>query len=219
MFRKALALALTVAVMTLAVPATMLAENPTLVGSVAGRAVDAAGRGVGSQRVELMQGGFVVSVGMTSAHGEWSFRDVKPGDYIVRMTLNGKVAGVRVSVTAGQAAAGTLIVVPTASVAPQIGSLASLVLSLAPTAATAVAATGFAQSVDTETTLPSEEVLMEILENLTPAQAVAFAEAIQEVIANNPDSPFAQYEEQLEIIVETGGNEVPFFPAPVIISG
>lgn len=218
MLRKALTLAVTVAIVTLAVPSTMLAENPTLVGSVAGRAVDAAGRGVGSQRVELMQGGFVVSVATTSAHGEWAFRDVRPGDYVVRMTINGKVAGVRVSITAGQATAGTLIVVPTSTVAPQLGSLASLVLSLGPTAATAVAATGFAQSVDTETTLPDEETLREILDNLSPEQAEAFAAAILEVIQENPNSPFVQYQEELVIVVATGGQTIPVFEPPVIVS-
>lgn len=218
MLRKALTLALTVAIVTLAVPSTMLAENPTLVGSVAGRAVDAAGRGVGSQRVELMQGGFVVSVGTTSAHGEWSFRDVKPGDYIVRMTINGKVAGVRVSITAGQATAGTLIVVPTSTVAPQLGSLASLVLSLGPTAATAVAATGFAQSVDTETTLVDEEVLMAILSELSPDAREAFAEAVLAIIQSNPESPFAQYTQELEFIAQNPTQPVPPFDPPVMVS-
>lgn len=222
MFRKALILGLVGAIVAVGAPVVTLAQARTAAGSISGRAIDATGRGVGSQRVELLYGAQVVSASQTNAFGEWAFNSVKPGEYVVRMNVMGRLSGVRVYVMGGQAVSGTMIVVSTASVAPQLGTLASL-LTVIPTAATAVAATATAAAIETETTQLNDEILENILEDLSPAQRVAFATAVLTAVAEaggsgGSTSPFSQYVQQLQVIVSSGGNTVPDFPPPVAVS-
>lgn len=221
MFRKALILGLVGAIVAVGAPVGALAQTQNAAGSISGRAIDATGRGVGSQRVELLYGAQVVSASQTNAFGEWAFNSVKPGEYVVRMNVMGRLSGVRVYVMGGQAVSGTMIVVSTASVSPQLGTLASL-LTIIPTAATAVAATATAAAIETETTQLNDVILEKILQDLTPAQRVTFATAVLTAVAQSgatgSTSPFSQYVQQLQVIVSSGGNTVPDFPPPVAVS-
>lgn len=216
MFRKALIAAV---VAMIVAPVAILAQSQLSASAISGRAIDAAGRGVGMQRVELVQGNAVVGVAQTSAFGDWSFSNVKPGEYIVRVNVKGRLTGVRVSVFNGQTVSGTLIVVSTASVSPQLGTLASL-LTVIPTAATAVTTAAVSAGVDTETTELNDDILETILEELaatSPQALLAFVNAVLAAIeedVNGAASPFAQYVTQLEQIKASGGTTVPDFPEP-----
>lgn len=219
MFRKALIAAV---IAMIVAPVAILAQSQLSASAISGRAIDAAGRGVGSQRVELVQGNHIVATSQTSALGEWSFSDVKPGEYIVRMNIMGRLTGVHVSVFAGQVASGTLIIVSTASVSPQLGGLASL-LTVLPTAVTAATTAAVAAGVETETTELNDEILEQILTELAatnPAAAVAFATAVLNAIveAGGAFSPFSSYVTELMTIIESGGTTIPNFkpPAPQV---
>jgi hypothetical protein len=98
--------------------------------AVSGQAVDASGRAVAGQRVELVQSGTVLQTTTTGSRGEWSFGRVDAGEYVVRMNVNGQTAGMRVSVVAGQTVANQMIVAPTASQASGIFFIAPLVAAL-----------------------------------------------------------------------------------------
>ncbi|MCY4634706.1 MAG: carboxypeptidase-like regulatory domain-containing protein [Acidobacteria bacterium] len=112
LFRASVAAAL-VAVLIGAFP--LVAESA---GWVSGHALDAGGRPLAGQRVELvgaLQGqpvGVPVQANVTDARGAWSFSDVPAGEYVVRMVHRGRTAGVPVSVTGESGAPGVLIVAP-----------------------------------------------------------------------------------------------------------
>lgn len=222
MHRKPLIFALAFVTAAFWMPAGLLAQTPS--GLVSGRAVDASGRGVANQRVELVQNTLVVSTVTTDVMGDWSFAGVAPGDYVVRMNIKGHIAGVRVSVASGQMLTGTLIVVPTAVVAPQLGviaNLTNLITTLAPTAAAAVTSAATAVVADVKTTVIDEEKLVAILAALSRENLEAFTAAILTVIQNNPSTAYAQYQQQfkeIEAAIKTtpAGQAVviPPFPKP-----
>ena len=216
MLRRAFALALIAAMVGVGVPTTILAQDQFSVGSISGLAIDAAGRSVAGQQIELLQGTQVVSVSKTSAKGEWSFRDVKAGDYVVRVNVNGKLSGVRVSIIGGRVMAGTVIVVSTASVSPQLGLLGTLLSTLAPSVVSTVTAAAVAAGYETETTQLNDEILEDILAEMSPQARVAFAQAVLEAVeeAGTSGSPFSQYVGELTVIIITGGAVVPEFPPP-----
>src|SRR5262245_18956482 len=95
--------------------APVLSAGPATTGTVSGKAVDAAGRIVAGQRIDLVSNSIVVRTMVTTNDGQWMFADVPAGDYVVRTSVQGRVAGVRVTVRAGVAAAGSMIVTPAAS--------------------------------------------------------------------------------------------------------
>lgn len=136
--RKLLALALVLVTGSLGVPAGIFAQAPASaqLATISGEAVDAGGRALINQPVELVQAGEIVRSTNTGSRGEWSFTNVTPGDYVVRVIVNGQVAGIRVSVTPGQTVANALIVAPSAA-AP---SAAFLVAALGLLGATVVVA-------------------------------------------------------------------------------
>lgn len=115
--RKLLALTLVLVTGSLAVPAGLFAQTPAPaeLATISGRAVDAGGRALVNQRVELARANEIVGSTNTGSRGEWSFTNVTPGDYVVRMVVNGQVAGIRVSVTPGQTLTSALIVAPSAA--------------------------------------------------------------------------------------------------------
>lgn len=203
--RKALTAAIAAAVLMFGMPLSASA-GPANTASLTGRVVDVSGRAIAGQRVELLRGTQIVSVGTTSLSGMWMFPSIAPGTYVVRMTLNGKVAGVRVTVGAGQALAGTLIVAPATAAAPQIGLVAGALggaSSAVVTAAAAALATATAATQDVVTLEPDAKKILEVLTALSPAQRQAFAEALIEAIANLPageDSPFATAEERQQLV-------------------
>lgn len=125
--RKLLTFALVFATMTLGVPAGLFAQSPTRAQgtTIAGQAVDAVGRALLNQPIELLRDGQVLQTTTTGSRGEWLFANVSPGIYIVRTMVNGQVAGVRVTVDAGQLVANQLIVAPSAA-APSGVFLAAL---------------------------------------------------------------------------------------------
>lgn len=125
--QKVLAIVLVVATIALGLPRGVVAQAPARsdVATIAGEAVDAGGRALVGQRVELVQGGTVVQTTTTGARGEWRFTNVRPGEYVVRLAVNGQVTGIRVMVGAGQAIERALIVAPSAA-APSAAFLAGL---------------------------------------------------------------------------------------------
>ena len=222
--RKVLTVALTVALATtLATPLTLLAQSAfgtvASVGTLAGRSVDPMGRAVFGERVELLRGTQVVHTTTTNGLGEWSFRAVEPGEYIVRMNVRGRIAGLRVTVAAGQALNGTMIVVPAATASLQLGLVANLA-SLVPAMSASVAAAAASVVQDVETTELDEEILMDILEALPPAERQAFAATVIATVQAQPTgaaAPFAQYTHQLVQIV-VNPTVIPTFPPPVPVS-
>ena len=125
--RKLLALTLVLVAGSLGVPAGIQAQAPVRaqLASISGSAVDAGGRALINERVELVQAGQTVASTNTGSRGEWSFMNVAPGDYVVRLVIGGQVAGIRVSVTSGQTVASALIVAPSAA-APSAQFLSGL---------------------------------------------------------------------------------------------
>ena len=130
--RKLLALMLVLVTGSFAGSAGLFAQTPAPaeLATISGRAVDAGGRALVSQRVELARANEIVASTTTGSRGEWSFANVTPGDYVVRGLVNGQVAGIRVSVAPGQTLANALIVAPSAAAPsaafiPGLGTLRS----------------------------------------------------------------------------------------------
>ncbi|MEQ1761131.1 MAG: carboxypeptidase-like regulatory domain-containing protein [Vicinamibacterales bacterium] len=168
----------TVLAIMLGVALSFSAQASSLVGSITGRAVNAAGGAVSNQRVDLVRGGQVINVATTNAQGGWSFGNVAAGDYVVRTSVNGKLAGVRVSVAEGASVSATTIVVPTAAVAPQFGALSSLVSSLAAAGASGAAAAVTSVISETDATDLNAEEIVAIFNSLPADQQVQFAAAV-----------------------------------------
>jgi hypothetical protein len=219
--RKVLTFALAIAIAAIvATPLTLVAQSQATIASVAGRSVDAAGRGVSGERVELLAGTTVVSTTTTNGLGEWSFASVQPGIYTVRMNVRGRIAGVRVTVAAGQVISGTMVVVPAATASAQLGALANL-LTLVPAAAAGTTAVATATVQETETVEVSPALLVAILTELTPTERQAFAAAVVAAVQNEAvgSAPFAQYAAQFEVIANTGTVPPPSsFSPPVPVS-
>lgn len=222
--RNARILTFTVALaVVLATPFTLIAQQASFAGAtagaVAGRSVDAMGRGVFGERVELLRGTDVVEAVTTNGLGEWSFRSVEPGVYVVRMNVRGRIAGVRVTVAAGQAINGTMIVVPAATASLQLGLVANLA-SLVPAMSATVAAAAASAVQDVETTELNETILKDILEALPEFDRQAFAASVVAALQSGQPgaaAPFQQYVTQLVQIV-INPNVVPTFPPPVPVS-
>lgn len=204
--RKVLTAAATAFVLAFGMPPAASSGESGSTASLSGRVVDVSGRAAAGQRVELLRGTQVVSVATTTLAGDWMFLSVVPGSYVVRTTVNGKVAGIRATVRAGQALAGHLIVLPATAAAPQIGLVAGALggaSSAVVTAAAAALATATAATQDVVTLEPDAKKILEVLTALSPAQRQAFAEALLEAIANLPageDSPFATAEERQQLV-------------------
>ena len=126
--KKLLTLALVLVTASLGFPVAGYAQTRATtisLGTVSGETVDAGGRALANQRVELVRDSEVLNSTMSGSRGEWSFTDVATGDYVVRMVINGRVSGARVTVTPGQMLARAVIVAPSAS-APAPTFLAGL---------------------------------------------------------------------------------------------
>lgn len=115
--RKLVAVALVLITASLGAPVSVFAQTSKAaqLGTISGEAVDAGGRALVNQRVELVQSGEVVQTTTTGSHGEWTFTGVIPGDYVVRIVINGQITGVRVLVAPGQAVINALVVAPSAA--------------------------------------------------------------------------------------------------------
>lgn len=219
--RKALRIALTVAMVTcFAAPLTVLAQNQVPAASVAGRSVDVAGRGMSGERVELLIDTTVVSTTTTNGVGEWSFNGVAPGVYTVRMNVRGRIAGVRVTVAAGQVISGTMVVVPAASASLQLGAIGNL-LTLVPAATTAATTVTAATVQEVQTVELSPAILVKILETLPVTERQAFAEAVVAAINTQAtgSAPFAQYKDEFIAVAATGTVPPPTsFSPPTSVS-
>lgn len=112
--RKLFALALAFATISLGMQG--MHAQTYRVSSIAGQAVDASGRGIPAQRVELVQNGTVLTSAVTGSQGDYTFANVTPGDYVVRTWVHGTVAGTRVTVARGESA-NALIVLPSSAAA------------------------------------------------------------------------------------------------------
>ena len=115
--RKLIAVALAALTLSLGAPAGLFAQTPANLqrGTISGEAVDAGGRAIAAQRVELVQLSQVLQTTTTDGRGSFTFTSVPAGDYIVRVVVNGQNAGLRVSVAQG-AVATAMIVAPSAAV-------------------------------------------------------------------------------------------------------
>ncbi len=178
----------TLLAITLGVVLSLSAQASSLAGSVAGRAVNAAGGAVANQRVDLVRGGQVVNVAVTDARGTWSFANVAAGEYTVRTSVNGKLAGVRVTVAEGAAVIASAIVVPTAAVAPQFGALSSIVASLSAAGASGAAAAVTSALSETEATDLNAEEIVRIFNSLPLEDQVLFATAVVQATAGSGDN-------------------------------
>jgi hypothetical protein len=127
--RQVLAIALSVCMLTLGVPASGTAQGLSRAGKVRGQVVDLGGRGAAGMQVELLSGQRVLSSTATTSDGYFSFDGIPIGSYIVRTTLaNGQPTGVKVLLTAGATEANAFIVMPSiALAAPQVGAAAAVV--------------------------------------------------------------------------------------------
>ena len=114
--RKLIALVLVTALLGAPVGVFGQSQGGARLATISGEVLDAGGRALVNQRVELVRAGDVVQSTTTGGRGEWSFTNVAPDDYIVRTVVNGKTAGIRVSVTSNQTIARALIVAPSAAV-------------------------------------------------------------------------------------------------------
>jgi len=218
--RKALTFVLTLA-MAAFFATPLAAQRQVLAGSIAGRSVNVAGSGMAGERVELLAGTTVVNTTETNGLGEWSFKNVQPGAYIVRMNVRGRIAGVRVSIETGQVVTGTMIVVPAATASTQLGVLSSL-LSLAPVTAAAAAQTVSATVDSAKTTELSPKLLVEILTKLSPEERKTFAAEVVDAIKGKEvgSVTFAQYQKEFEDIAKTGTvPPVASFSPPTKVSG
>ena len=126
--RKLIALSLVAVTLSFGAPASLLAQAAQ-VGTIAGEAVDAGGRGAASQRVELVQQGVVLQSTTTRLGGAYSFSNVAPGDYVVRVMIKGVPSGIRVSLTGTNAVTNATIVMPSAA-APSGPFLAPILIPL-----------------------------------------------------------------------------------------
>jgi hypothetical protein len=147
--RKLVALVLALVTITVGTPAFAQAPAALKNGSVAGESVDAAGRAIAGQRVELLRAGEVVQTTATDSRGDWVFTNVPAGEYVVRMNVNGQIAGVRATVTAGQSTKALIVTSSAAAAKPAfllaLGLLGGLAAGAAVTAivvTTVVVATG-----------------------------------------------------------------------------
>jgi hypothetical protein len=125
--KRLMTLALVLVTASLGFPVAGYAQTRTAasLGTVSGETVDAGGRALANQRVELVRDTEVLNSTTSGSRGEWSFANVPTGDYVVRTVINGKISGARVTVTPGQMIARAVIVAPSAS-APSPAFLASL---------------------------------------------------------------------------------------------
>lgn len=144
--RKLVASVLVAVSLTFGAPTGLMAQSAIQMGSISGEAVDAGGRGVATQRVELVQSGQVIQTTVTGLSGTFVFGNVPAGDYVVRVVANGQPAGVRVSVTPGGVATHAMIVLPSAAApsAAFLGLIGWLLIGAAiiGTTAVVVASTG-----------------------------------------------------------------------------
>lgn len=188
--------------LVLATLVTLPVQTASVSASVSGRAVSAAGQAMPNQRVDLVRAGEVVNVVTTDTRGGWSFAHVAAGEYVVRATVHGKVAGVRVQVTDGTAVTAATIVVPTAAVAPQFGAFASLLGPVVGAAGGAAASAAAALGISTEATNLSAEEVVAIFNKIEdPVAQRDFAAAVAtsaQVTGNNGGSAF-------QPVPQTGG--------------
>jgi hypothetical protein len=187
--RKALAVMVAVLIGVVGAP-LLAAGSSAATGSVEGRVVDATGRAVTGQRIELVRDSLVVSTSVTATTGHWMFRDVAAGDYVVRLNLRGTIAGIRVTVTPGASLNGRLIVTPASAAAPQIGAVAGFLASGASsavvTAAAAAASVATSTVTETKTVAADATSINKVLDSLTPEQKKVFAEELKKAVANEP---------------------------------
>jgi hypothetical protein len=138
--KKLITMVLVVMTASLGLPVSGYAQTKSSspLGTISGETMDAGGRALSNQRVELLRDTIVINSTMSGSRGEWSFANVSAGEYVVRTVVNGKVAGARVIVTPGQMIAHAMIVTPSAS-APAPAFLAALGLLGATVVVAAVA--------------------------------------------------------------------------------
>ena len=117
--KKLLTMVLVLLTASLGLPVSGYAQTKSSasLGTISGETMDAGGRALANQRVELLRDSQVFNSTTSNSRGEWSFANVAAGEYVVRTVVNGKVAGARVSVTPGQMMVRAMIVAPSAAAA------------------------------------------------------------------------------------------------------
>jgi hypothetical protein len=114
---------------TLAIGAPLVGADQSAA-ALTGQLVDAGGRGVVGQPVDLVRDGAVVTSTVTTVNGEFMFTGVAPGSYVVRTMVNNHSAGTRIAVKAGESIPVTVVLPSLATASPVVGPLASFITSV-----------------------------------------------------------------------------------------
>lgn len=129
--RKFVAAVLMTTMASLGAPIGLAAQ--AVGGAISGTVLDAGGRALVNQRVELVAqpSSQVVQTTVTGSRGTWTFTGVAPGEYNVRLVANnGQVSGIRVSLAPSGAVTNALIVAPSAVAMSATGLEIGLLLAL-----------------------------------------------------------------------------------------
>lgn len=142
--RKAIAAALVLCMASFGAQVGLLAQAAQEVqrGAISGSVLDAGGRAVVGQEVELVEqaSGTVVQTGVTGARGSYTFANVTAGEYLVRAVVAGKVSGIAVSLGSGNTVASLIVVPAAASATSAIVMTAPMAILLFGSVAAAIAA-------------------------------------------------------------------------------
>ncbi|HWI19895.1 MAG TPA: carboxypeptidase-like regulatory domain-containing protein [Vicinamibacterales bacterium] len=213
--RRLIASSLAALMLTLGVP-LIGAANGTAA-SVFGQVVDAGGRGAAGTTVDLLQNGAVLSSTVTTFDGRFTMNGIAPGTYVVRTLVNGRPAGVQVSLKAGQSAP-VVVVLPSMVTAAAQAQFASLLANLATTVAGTTMATVVTElaaqaAADADEGIVTEAaqsgatfvVLLQALQNsnLTPAQITAVANAVVQIAVSLPPETPAETQQAITSFISS----------------
>ena len=147
--RKTVVFALVFGLMSFGAPVGLFAQAARQ-GSIAGEALDAGGRPLANIPVELLQAvagqpvGGVLQTTTTDSRGAWTFTNLEGGDYVVRIIVNGQIAGIPVSLGPGAGLFNLVIVAPSSASAVPV-----FLLALGPLLATTVVVAAVAAVITT----------------------------------------------------------------------
>jgi hypothetical protein len=202
--------------------------------SVFGQVVDAGGRGSAATTVELLQNGALITTTVTSFDGRFTMNGITPGNYIVRASVNGRPAGVQVSLKAGESAP-VLVVLPSMVTAAAQAQFASLLANLSTTVAGTTMATVVSELAAIAQEAADEERIEDAVANgqtitvllnalatagLNPQQTAAVAGTLVQIAVSLPPSTPPTIQQALNtFIAQQPLITIPTAPgqAPIVI--
>lgn len=240
--RRFIASSLTAVMLTLGVP--LIGSANGTAASVMGQVVDASGRGSSGMTVELLKDGAMLGSTVSGADGRFTMNGIAPGTYVVRTMVQGRQAGVQVSLKAGESAP-VVVVLPsmvTAAAQAQFASiLANLSTTLAGTTMATVVTEVAAQAQQAsdeqkvEDAVANQTVLTTLLSalnnaQLTAAQQQAVAQVVVQIVVSVPEQAKPEltqavqdFSNGLPQITIPGSNGAPpiviTIPAPIVATG